>query len=275
MKAPRYLLPFVALFVLPFSTHGKMSPEEKAKHEKIRQELPLGGNFEPAKEEGVFVTTGHGLNVFVSRDDGKTWHWTSPYDLKAKYKGTDVDVTAGHPAMAYGDGRIIVVGGNGPSVYSDDLGETWDALQADVEKWEGKGAKSIAYKDGVWVILKGDGSYVLRSTDKGKTWKAHPLGIEKPAGRTYALSVVGDEFWAVGETSKASNDGIAWRELADGIPVSQIAESEKGTLIGIARRPARIWRSEDRGATWDKVFEDDNPDVEFADVEFGYVKKVE
>ena len=52
---------------------AKETPEVVESYEKFRADLSWGGNFHPETEEGIFVAAGHGLNVVVSRDDGKTW----------------------------------------------------------------------------------------------------------------------------------------------------------------------------------------------------------
>ena len=64
--------------------------------------------------------------------------------------------------------------------------------------------------------MKGNGKTVLRSTDGGMTWQSHPLGVERPAGRSYALSIVKDEFWVTGKNSKASGaTGWVHRQTCD------------------------------------------------------------
>ena len=363
---------FFAVLNLPVS--AKESPEEKAKNEEIRASLPLGGNFSPKKEEGIFMAAGHGMNIVVSRDDGKTWtqsfygrpcgdhgYWsvwnniaytngvfavasgwgapgtviatddgktwkhltsgemkagrkskkpydtnttmqfigvdgafimplvstpdfgktwnvTSPYGWKDD-KGNKIKPNAGHPSMAYGDGRVIVVGDAGPAIYSDDLGKTWKKLYTKVEPWEERGTKSIVYFKGAFLLAKGSGKTIFRSTDKGLTWAQHELGIKRPAGRSNSLSVVGDEVWATGETSKRSSDGITWTEVEKKGLNGQIAISDKGTLISVSRKRYNILRSEDNGKTWIEVYKFTPKGTGGAQglgaVKFGYVKKID
>lgn len=370
-----WILAGVLLSLAAVPVKAKESPEEAAVQEAIRAAIPLGGNFKPALEEGVFVAAGHGLNVVVSRDDGQTWqrafygapcgdhgrwavwnsvaytggvfaiaagwgapgtmiasddgqHWrhltdgnrkpsrkggnsydmrttmqligvqgafimpfeatpdfgkswyqTSPYHMKDE-RGNKVKVNAGHPSIAYTDGRTIVIGDEGPAMYSDDLGKSWKPLLVEVSPWEGMGAKGIIAKDGVFIIVKGDGSTVLRSEDKGMTWKAHALGVERPASRSNGLSIVGDEFWVTGQTSKASQDGITWRDLSETTPSGRIAVSDKGTLINVNRKRHSILRSADGGKSWTEVYAYE-PDPQATGgaqglngVAFGYVRAV-
>lgn len=361
----------IALLFAAFLSTARAA--EKADDEKIRAAIPLGGNFKPAKEEGVFVAAGHGLNVVASRDDGKTWNrvfygapcgdhgswavWNSvaytegvfaiaagwgapgtiiasddgknwrhltdgnrkpqkggkPYDMRTTMQlvgaegafimpfeatpdfgrtwhsaspynltdnaGNKVKVNTAHPQLAYGAGRVIVVGEEGPSLSSEDLGKTWAPMTFDASLWNETGTRNIVFKDGVFLLAKASGGSVLRSEDKGLTWKAHPLTLEKPPGKGYFLSVVGDEFWITGESSRASKDGITWRDLPKSTPSGRIAISDKGTLINVNRKRTSILRSTD-GTTWTEVYKY-TPDPKatggaqgLADVEFGLVRKL-
>jgi len=353
------------------SALAKDTPEEAAAQEKIRAAIPVGGNFTPQPEEGIFVAAGHGLNVVASRDDGKTWeqvffgapggdhgrwavwncvaytkgvfaiaagwgavgtviasddgknwrHLTNgdrkvskgfPYDMGTTmgfigtdgafmmpleatadfgktfsrasaygFKDTDgnkVKVELGHSRLdcgKYGDKmRTIVVGDKGPAIYSDDLGKTWVPGPAKIEPWTGG---SIIAKGEVFLIVTDEGQNVLRSTDGGMTWMKHPLGV-KPEGKAMGLSIVKDEFWVTGKTSKASKDGITWRDLPEGTPNGRIAESDKGTLINVNRSRTSILRSEDGGKSWQEVYQftpkGSGGAQGLADVEFGLVRTI-
>jgi len=197
--------------------------------------------------------------------------------------GANVKVDMGHPSLTtgkHGDKlRTIVIGDTGPAIYSDDLGKTWVPMQVNAEPWDPtNGAKGIIAKGDVFIIVKGAGKDVLRSVDGGMTWTAHPLGVEKPDGRSFGLSIVNEEFWVTGKTSKASKDGISWRDLPAGTPSGRVATSDKGTLINVSRGRTSILRSADGGKSWQEVYkftsEGSGGAQGLADVEFGLVRKI-
>ena len=244
---------------------------------KGRQPYDMPTTMQMIGVNGSFI-----LPLTATPDFGKTWFSKSPYHWEDAAGNKDIKINNGHPSMAYADyngGRVIVVGGDGPSIYSDDLGETWIAFtDVEVEPWEGKGAKGIMGKGDTFVLVKGDGRLAHRSVDGGMTWQAHPLGVEKPDGRSFGCSVVGDFFVVTGKNAKASKDGITWIDLPPETPAGQIAVSDKGTMINVNRGRKSILRSED-GKTWETVYEFESEGAGgaqgLADVAFGHVKKVE
>ena len=56
--------------ILPFAV---FAAEESPEDAKIRDSIPLGGDFKPNPKVGAFVVVGHGARIIVSKDDGQTW----------------------------------------------------------------------------------------------------------------------------------------------------------------------------------------------------------
>jgi hypothetical protein len=112
---------------------------------------------------------------------------------------------------------------------------------------------------------------VTRSADGGKTWSPRiDPGAERIGYR--ALSFVRGEFWLAGRRSRASEDGLTWRDLPDTVPPGPISESDRGTLICVTRD--KIYRSSD-GIAWNVVFTVPEKSTSWSlrHVAFGHVAK--
>ncbi len=196
---------------------------------------------------GILVSAGSG-SVSVSRDLGKTWNVV---------KLRSLSIRTHHMKASVGDfdnGRIVVAGDGPMVIYSKDKGKTWHEGYVSGGYTENNGrffvAGNIVYGNGTFLINSGDKGTVTRSTDGGKTWSPKiDTGAERIAYR--ALSFVRGEFWLPGRKSRASKDGITWRDLPATVPAGRIAESDRGTLICVTRD--NIYRSSD-GVTWNVVF---------------------
>ncbi len=200
-----------------------------------------------AAAPGLIVSAGSN-SVSVSQDLGKTWNVLRMRSL---------DIRTHHMKAACGDydGGRIVVAGDGPMVvFSKDKGKSWTAGDITGGYTQNNGrffvAGNIVYGNGVFLINSGDKGTVTRSVDGGETWseKLDP-GAERIGYR--ALSFVRGEFWLAGRKSRASKDGVTWRDLPDSVPPGPIAESDQGTLICVTREG--IYRSTD-GVAWNVVF---------------------
>ncbi len=194
----------------------------------------------------------------MTPDFGKTWFESSQWGLEDE-NGERVKVDAHHSSLAYGQGpngpRLVVVSSAGPYMYSDDMGKTWIPRPTDLEGWEGRGAKGIVAKGDVFLAFRGPGETAWRSTDGGDSWEVAPVGVKDISSRSFGLNVIGDEFWITGnELSRASKDGLNWRDLPEGFPAGRLAVSDQGTLISVSRKRHNILRSEDGGETWEKVY---------------------
>lgn len=200
-----------------------------------------------ASTPGLLVSAGSN-SVSVSQDLGKTWNVLRMRSL---------NIRTHHMKAACGDydGGRIVVAGDGPMVvFSKDEGKTWNVGDISGSYTQNNGrffvAGNIVYGNGVFLINSGDNGTVTRSTDGGATWSKK---IDPDAERIgyRALSFVRREFWLAGRKSRASQDGLTWRDLPESVPPGPIAESDQGTLICVTREG--IHRSPD-GVTWELVF---------------------
>ncbi|MBI1371856.1 MAG: hypothetical protein GC159_03730 [Phycisphaera sp.] len=232
---------------------------------------------------GVFVASGY-MDFTATPDLGHTW-------TKVSLWGVDKNDPRGRKLVTHhihtvycGDasGRFLALGNDrskentkfGNLFASDDLGQTWTWI-------EPKGLDTLHDYEAmicngkVVVITDAAGANAYRSLDFGNTWEGP---FETGATGRPTLSLVGDEFWVVGKTSRASADGVTWRDLPAGMPSGKIVASESGALININRGRMSIMRSGDRGATWQEVFTYEPPETEFIhggqglrDAAFGYI----
>ncbi len=94
------------------------------------------------------------------------------------------------------------------------------------------------------------GSNVFLSADAGDNWDGpFPTGVEHAT-----LSLVGKQFWLVERNSAcASKDGMAWRDLPQGMPFGKIVASFGSTHISIERRRFNMLRSGDGSETWNET----------------------
>jgi len=217
---------------------------------------------------GMIVSAGSN-SVSISGDLGKTWRV-----LKMRSLG----IRTHHMKPAFGDydGGRIVVAGDGPMViYSKDKGKAWDAGDVSGGYTQNNGrffvAGNIIYGNGVFLINSGDKGTVTRSIDGGETWSGKiETGAERIGYR--ALSFVRGEFWLAGRKSRASKDGLTWRDLPGTIPPGPMAQSDGGTLISVTREG--IHRSTD-GVNWKLVLKVPEKDTSWTlrHVAFGHVAK--
>jgi photosystem II stability/assembly factor-like uncharacterized protein len=244
---------------------------------KIRESIPLGGDFKPEPKVGAFVAVGHGARIIVSKDDGKTWRqafFAAP--------GADHGPWA-TKAVGYTSGVFAVpVGWGGATIYlaSDDA-MNWRHLTKGTAKLpEGKG--DVRVMPGTWGIAGGKGTFVgsgymtfTATSDLGQSFDTFGLWgkfKDDPRGKlsTHHVGTVycGDasrRFLALGDNRGdsgpkfgnlfASDDlGKTWRWLA---PKGLEASTGRGTLLCNGQllvmtdaEAANAWTSTDGGETW-------------------------
>jgi hypothetical protein len=129
--------------------------EDAPEEAKIRDSIPLGGNFRPNPKVGAFVVVGHGARIIVSKDDGQTWKqafFAAP--------GADHGPWA-TKSVAYTNGVFAVpVGWGGPTIFlaSDDA-VNWRHLTSGAAKLpDAKGYPRLM--TGTWGLAGGQGVFV-------------------------------------------------------------------------------------------------------------------
>lgn len=232
-----------------------------------------------AAGRGTFVGSGY-MTFTATPDFGKSWSTFSLYKLNDDPRGK---LVTHHIKTIYcGDssGRFLALGDNrgdegsafGHLFASDDLGKTWKWLKPKgLDAVTGRGA--IVSNGAIVLMLDPNGEHAWRSTDGGETWDGpHATGTKRAT-----LSILKGEFWLAGKPSRASVDGIRWRDLPDAVPAGRITASDQGTLISIDAKRYNILRSSDGGESWQEVFTF-QPETErvhgaqgLKDITFGFV----
>lgn len=264
----------LSLFLLTITA---FAAEDSAEDIKIRESIPIGGDFKPNPKVGAFVVVGHGARILVSKDDGTTWKqafFAAP--------GADHGPWA-TKAVAYTGGVFVVpVGWGAPTIYlaSDDA-VNWRHLTKGAAKLpEAKGDARVM--PGTWGIAAGKGTFVgsgymtfCATSDLGQSFSSFGMwGAFKsdPRGKlsTHHVGAVycGDasgRFLALGDNRGdtgakfgnlfASDDlGKTWKWIA---PKGLDASTGRGDMLCNGRLlvmtdkdAANAWTSTDAGDTW-------------------------
>ena len=243
----------------------------------------MPGTWGIAGGKGVFVTGGY-MMMAATPDFGKTISTFSLREFKDDPRPRKL--VTHHVGPVYcGDrsGRFLALGNDrskenpvfGNLYASDDQGKSWGWLEPGLLNEKCEGYNGIVSNGKLVVIADKLGANAFVSSDSGDNWEGpFPTGAER-AG----LSLVGDEFWIVGQKSaRASTDGKTWRDLPEGVPTGKIIASPQGTLINIDRRRTSILRSSDEGVSWAEVYQFEKPKSEhihgaqgLRDIAFGYI----
>jgi photosystem II stability/assembly factor-like uncharacterized protein len=273
MKSRTLTLALILLAATAFAA------EDSADDAKIRNSIPLGGDFQPNPKVGAFVVVGHGARIIVSKDDGQTWKqafFAAP--------GADHGPWA-TSSVAYTNGVFAVpVAWGGPTIFlaSDDA-VNWRHLTSGAAKLPDAKGDPRVMTGFTWGLAGGNGVFVSSgymtfsaSADLGKTFTTFALWgkfKDDPRGRlsTHHIGAVycGDvsgRFLALGDNRGdsgpkfghlfASDDqGQTWKWLA---PKGLDASTGRGTmkcngklLVMTDPLAANTWTSADAGETWD------------------------
>ena len=157
-----------------------------------REEIPLGGNFQPDPKSPAFVAVGHGGRILLSRDDGSTWK-----QVFWGIAGSDHGPWA-TKAVAYTGGVFVVpIGWGAPTAWlASEDGKNWRHLTSGKTNLIGvKGAdRDPTEMPGTWGIAGGKGVFVSggymtmgATTDFGKTVTTFSLRTFKNDSRPRKL----------------------------------------------------------------------------------------
>jgi photosystem II stability/assembly factor-like uncharacterized protein len=263
-------------FLLPITT---FAAEESPEDAKIRDSIPLGGDFQPNPKLGAFVVVGHGARIIVSKDDGQTWKqafFAAPGADHGPWATSSVAYTSGVFA--------VTVAWGGPTFYlaSDDA-VNWRHLTNGATKLpDGKGdprlmtgfTQGLAGGKGVFVS---SGYMTFSATaDLGKTFttfgmwgkfkddprgklSTHHIGpvyCGDASGRFLALGDNrGDTGPKFGHLFASDDQGKSWKWLT---PKGLDASLGRGKmkcngklLVMTDPMAANVWTSTDAGESWD------------------------
>jgi photosystem II stability/assembly factor-like uncharacterized protein len=161
-------------------------------------------------------------------------HWSAVGDLPA-----DVRTSA---ALAFGDGRIALGTADHGIQLSIDGGGTWSAVSEET-------TLSLAADDSQ--LFAGTAAGVMTSQDGGETWNDLP---PPPLHDLHRIQVV-DGLPVISGTSSPAvipDPAGGWRVLSTTpLPLAGLFASRQGALL--APTPHGLYRSEDRGGSWQVV----------------------
>lgn len=266
------------LLALPAVLHAADPPADFIKAgEQRREEIPLGGNFQPDARSPVFVAVGHGARILLSRDDGRTWK-----QVFWGYPGSDHGGWATN-SVAYTNGVFAVpIGWTFPTAYlASEDGVNWRHLSDGSTKLPAKGegkaimptTNSMAGGKGVFV---GSGYMTITATpDFGKSFSTFSLRSFRNDARwplmTHHVKTIylGDgsgRFLAIGDDRSKENPGFGQLFASDDLgkswkwlkPKGLEAAQGKSSMVTdgkmvllLDKAGENVFRSLDGGTTWD------------------------
>jgi photosystem II stability/assembly factor-like uncharacterized protein len=197
--------------------------------------------FDPFSPDTIYVA---GHNVFFRSDDcGETWQ-----EVPQNLPSLDLHTFTASPNK---DGRLYAIPAGEGLYGSDDSGQQWRLVSADVPL----GSNSIVeLADGTFLLGATDQG-ILRSEDGGKTWSQSRSGID--IGAIYAIKgdPNGERLYAGTDHGVyASNDGGKnWTNTAlddTWVIAVGVNPSDPQTVLAVNRN-GELYRSIDGGASWD------------------------
>jgi len=205
-----------------------------------------------------------------SSDGGKTW---TPFKTNPKGKG------AGSIAVAADGSSLVWAPKEGPVVFSKDKGATWTVAEGlpkgePTPDWAPAGFKPAADRVNPqkFYVLDSKGGQAYYSNDGGAHFTASPNGLpsmpdyELTSGSAQAVPGIEGDLWlTTGKELNHSTDSgksfeaIAGVEVAHALGFGKAAEGKKYPalyLVGKVNDVTGIFRSDDVGATWVRINDD-------------------
>ncbi len=219
--------------------------------------------------------------IYNTSNGGMNWSEVFTEPFRGVLAATVVDPKIG-----------VVVGGAGTYLMgykSSNSGSSWSSVFGENQVTAGVPTMHcVSFAGGVGYAGAMEG-VVLRSSDKGSSWKVLPTRVDANNSSVIAIhfvtptigfaAVAAADNWHLGRgLYKTSDGGTSWKKITD-LPVIRsihFTDTETGYIAGSSGGVGCIWKSVDGGETWGKVysgqtgwvncavFAPDNPFVGFA-----------
>ena len=258
--------------------------------------IPHLALFDTAFEGDHGLAVGAGGEIVASFDGGKSWKLEATSTLASLlgvaikgskaiavgqmgivltedgsggWKPSSTGTTERLMSVAMGDnGAAFAVGSFGTVLRSSDSGLTWapsppdwGPMFADSKETLGDSFHPHLYAvtigKGGDVTIAGELSYILRSTDSGKTWKVVHSGVNKDGhidssilGMTLRDDGAGYAVGQSGSILRTTDGGNSWNVVSSGSQANLLGAlvDSKGTVVVPGMRETLV--SADAGATW-------------------------
>lgn len=208
---------------------------------RINNDMTVGYVWSIANNSNGMLLAGTEQGLFVSADNGSTWHLSG-------ITGKDVRAIAIDPAN-----NNIYAGTWGYGIFkSTDNGETWNRLSAEPSNLA---VHAISINANSEIYAGTFGSGVLKSTDNGTTWNKLNVGY--------------DHIWALGISSngniyagtygdgmyRSTDNGANWTKSSNGINSAFIYSitMDAGTNVYVGAWAEGVYTSADNGNEWSSM----------------------
>jgi photosystem II stability/assembly factor-like uncharacterized protein len=231
--------------------------------------LPAGGGLYRVAHAGnnVFVALA-GVGTFLrSTDGGLTW-------ARIATAGTDYLTDIAFGGSGFG---VAVQQLQTQVLRTSDYGATWTVVPVNL----GSGGAAVAFADANTVVVMGQYSWFIRSTDGGSTWT--DLDYSLAGGQNtwrmrFANASLGFAVGQYGAVARTLDGGQSWTRIAGGRlddTILQIEEAPGGNVTLVTNLLHQVKRSTDAGRTWSNAQITSTQGIDFvsfgsADVAMGF-----